>query len=259
MKHLFKSANLPTVAVGFGFAAQLLRRLLYAVAVDEKNLLALHHPLELFLWFLSAAVLLYLGLSVRKLDGSGEYGDNFSPSHSSRRGHFAAAIGITLTVFANEPQMPGTLGRLWLVFGALSPLCLMGAGLLRGKGKRPFFLLHLIPSLFLALHVVNHYQTWCADPQLQDYIFTLLGTMALLFFLFYNACFDAGIGWRRRQLFAGLSAVYLLIAELAASRYPWLYLGCILLVLTDLCVLTPVPKKPEEPREESKEGPHDPA
>jgi len=259
MKHLFKSANLPTMAVGLGFAAQLLRRLLYAVAVDEKKLLALHHPVELVLWLLSAAVLLYLGLSVRKLDGSREYEDNFFPSKSSKGGHLAAAIGIALTVFTNEPGMSGTLGRLWLVFGYLSPLCLMGAGLLRQQGRKPFFLLHLIPALFLTLHIVNHYQVWCADPQLQDYLFTLLGTMALLFFLFYNACFDADMGWRRRQLFAGLAAVYLLIAELAASRYPWLYLGGILLALTDLCSLNPVPKKIEEPKEESNEGPHDPA
>ena len=259
MKHLFKSANLPTVAVGFGFAAQILRRLLYAVAVDSKGLLALHHPLELVLWLLSAAVLVYFGLAVQKLDGSREYEDNFSASKASHRGHLAAAIGVALTVLSNEPRMPGLLGRLWLVFGYLSPLCLLGAGLLRQQGRKPYFLLHLIPALFLALHVVNHYQTWCADPQLQDYLFTLLGTMALLFFLFYNACFDAGMGWRRRQLFAGLAAVYLLIAELAASRYPWLYLGGILLALTDLCALTPVPAKAEEPKEESEEAPHDPA
>lgn len=262
MKHLFKSANLPTIAVGLGFIAQIMRRLLYTVAVDEKNLLLANHPLEMGLLLLSALTLAFLGLSVWKLDGSGAYEDNFTPSRQARNGHIAAAVGIALTVLTNQPRMPGNLGSIWQVLGYLSPLCLLAAGLCRGQGQKPFFLLHLIPALFLTMHIVNHYQTWCASPQLQDYLFTLLGTMALMFFVFYTACFDAELGRRRMQLGMGLAAVYLLIAELAATRYPWLYLGGIVLVLTDLCSLTPQPKREAEPSEtqaEDEGDAHDPA
>ena len=72
-------------------------------------------------------------------------------------------------------------------------------------------------------------------PQMQDYIFSLLGAMTLMFYGFYTAAMEAGCGSRRMMLGMGLAAVYLCSAELARSANPWLYLGGIFWVLTDLC------------------------
>jgi len=161
-------------------------------------------------------------------------------------GHFAAALGIGLTMLTRQPRMPGGLGQAWLVFGLAAPVCLALAGAMLAKEKKPLFLLHLIPCLFLLVHIVNHYQMWSADPQLMDYAFMLFGTMALMLFAFHTASLEAGMGGGRLQRFMGLEAVYLLLTELATGMYPWLYLGGIAWAATGLCSLEP---KTEEKKE----------
>lgn len=253
MKNLFAPKNLPVITAGLGGIALVLRKLLYAVAVDEKNLIPLNHPLEIGLGIVSAAALLYVAVMAWKLDGSDAYQDNFTPDRAAMAGHTAAAVGIVLTLLTKKPTMPGYLGSIWLVLGYLSPVCLLLAGINRLRGKQPFFALHLLPCLFLVFHIINHYQTWSANPQFQDYVFTLLGTMALMLFAFYTSAFDVDAGRRRMHLFMGHAAVYLLMAELATTQYPWLYLGGIVWALTGLCTLTPVPKPAaeEKPEKES--------
>lgn len=246
MKKLLKPNHLPMAAAGLGGIALVLRRMLYAFAVDEKNLLPMYHPLELALAAVSVAALAYIFFTVWKLDGSDAYADNFRPSLSAGIGHVLAASGILVTVLSNAPMMSGYLGTLWQYLGYLAPVFLVVAGAARVQGRQPNFLLHLIPSLFLVIHIINHYQFWCGNPQLQDYVFTLLGTMALMLFGFYNAAFDADLGKRRMQMGMGLAAVYLCMAELAVSRYPFLYLGGIAWALTDLCSAYPRPRRTEE-------------
>lgn len=239
MKKLLRSDNLPVMTAALGGIGLVLRKLLYALAVDEKNLLVTSHPLELLLWLLTAASLLLIVSTVWRLDGSNRYVDNFRPSVGAAAGHILAAAGILLTVVANAPMMPGHLGMIWKVLGILAVPCLVLAGLARMQGRRPFFALHLVPCLFLVFHTVDHYQSWSGNPQFQDYAFALFGTMALTLFAFYNAAFDVGSGRRRMLLGMGLSAVYLCLVELAVTEYPFLYLGGIVWVLTGLCSLKP--------------------
>ncbi len=250
MKNTGKPHILPALAVGMGAFALVLRNILYAVAVDGKGLLVPDHPVELALGVLSGAVLAFLAVMVWNLDGSDAYADNFSPSRAAFFGHLAAAAGILVTVLTSSPRMTGYLGTAWMVLGRLSPVCLVLAGWKRRKGVQPYFALHLVPALFLVLHIINHYQMWCGDSQLQDYIFEVFGSIGMMFFAFYTACFDVGVGKRRRQLIMGLGAIYLLTAELATSRYPWLYLGGILWAMTDLCTFDPKPKQEPKPREQ---------
>lgn len=246
MKKLLKPNHLPAAAAGLGGLALVLRRLVYAFAVDEKNLLTGNHPLEIALWVLTAAALGYLVVNVWKLDGSDDYSDNFRPSFAAGVGHVLAAAGILVTVLTNAPRMSGYLGTFWQYLGYLAPVFLVVAGAARVQGRQPNFLLHLIPCLFLVVHIVNHYQLWCGNPQLQDYLFALLGTMALMFFSFYNAAFDVGSGKRRMQMGMGLAAAYLCMAELAVTQYPYLYLGGIAWALTGLCSAYPRPRRQEE-------------
>lgn len=246
MKTLLKPTNLPALVVGFGFTAQVLRRLLYAVVMDARGLLISGHPLTLVLTAMSFAVAAWVALSVRKLDGSDVYEDNFFPGKNALLGHLAMGFGILMTVLTTEPALGGYVGLLWRVLGYAAPLCLMAAGAARAQGKKPFFLLDLMACLFLMLHLVCQYRLWSASAQLQNYVFALLGTIALMLFAFYTAAFSAGVGRRRMQLFMGLMAVYLLIAELAATAYSPLYLGGVLWALTDLVTLEPKSKQEPE-------------
>ena len=218
-----------------GVAALALRKGLYLLAVDGKGLLVRSHPLEVALAALTAGALTFLLLAVRKVGGSERYGDHHTADLPAALGCVAAGAGILVTVLTATPVMGGYLHTLWRVLGLASPVCMLLAAFARVRGKTPFFGFHVVVCLYFVMHIVTRYQLWSGDPQLQNYIFTLLGTMALMFFAFYTATLEAGYGNSRMNLGMGLAALYLCTAELARSSCPVLYLGSILWVLTELC------------------------
>ena len=119
MKQTYKQNRLPIVTVVLGCCALILRRVLYAVAVDVKNLLPVNHPLEIVLWVLTAIAAAWIIASVWKLDGSAKYEDNFQPSLMAAVGHYIAAAGILLTVLLPW-WMEGRLLLLRRVLAAVS-------------------------------------------------------------------------------------------------------------------------------------------
>ena len=155
----------------------------------------------------------------------------------------AAGAGILITVLTTAPGMGGYLESAWRCFGLAAPVCQLLAGIAKALGKKPFFLLHVVVCLFFMLHIVTRYQSWSGHPQMQDYIFALLGAMALLFYGFYTAALEAGCGNFRMMLGMGLAAIYLCMAELARSSCPAMYLGGIAWVLLDLCSMKYPEKK----------------
>lgn len=217
-----------------GLAALVLRRWLYVTAVDEKGLLPRLHPLSLGLLALTAAALVLIYVTVRKQEESRTCGDCRASGLSALLGPGAMALGILLTVRTGTPGTAGYLGTAWLWLGMASSVCLLAAGAAAFCGKKPFFLLHMVPCLFFVVHIVSHYQTWSGNPQMLDYLFALLGAMALMFFCFYTSALEAGCGSRRMMLGMGLAAVYLCLAELGNSAYPVLYLCGVLWIRAEL-------------------------
>lgn len=199
-----------------GLAAMVLRRQLYITGVDEKGLLLRNHPLSLVLLAMTAMVGLMILWTVRKAEQVEENG------FVSALGHAVMALGILATVLPGVP-VAGYLGIAWRWLGLISPLCLLAAGAAAALRKQPFFLLHVIPCLFFVVHIVSHYQLWSGDPQMQNYLFALLGSMALTLFAFYTAAAEAGCGNHRMRMAVGMAAVYLCLAELANSADPLLY------------------------------------
>ena len=228
------SRKLPWMMLVFGIAALVMRWGLYATAVDAKGLLPRNQPLSLALTVLTIGVLVRIALAVRKQEKSGHHEAYFTADLLSALGHLAAGAGILATVLTDSPGGIGYLAVFWRYLGLAAPVCLLLAGISRMQGKRPFCLLYVVVCLFFVLHIVTRYQLWSGNPQLQDYVFSLLGTMALMFFGFYAASWDAGCGSPRMYLGMGLAAIYLCTAELARTSSPALYLGGILWVLTEL-------------------------
>lgn len=255
MKKLLEAKNLPLFAALAGIVGCLLRRQLYIWGMDDKGLLKANHPLEILLWLVTAAALGLILARVWKLDGSNRYRDNFVPSKGAAVGHVLFGLGILLTVLLNEPLLNGNLGRIWKGLGFLSFPCLILAGLARAKGRRPFFAMHMVPCLFLVFHIIDHYQLWSGNPQVQDYMFTLLGTMVLMFYAYYTAAFDVGSGKRRMHLGFGLAAMYLCIVILSRTDHLFLYAGGIFWVQSDLCALEPKPRAPKPQEGENANGP----
>ena len=152
MKQTCKQNRLPIVTVVLGCCALILRRVLYAVAVDVKNLLPVNHPLEIVLWVLTAIAAAWIIASVWKLDGSAKYEDNFRPSLMAAVGHYIAAAGILLTVLLPW-WMEGRLLLLRRVLGAASAVGLIVAGRCRRAGKCPLFLTHLAVCALSLIHI----------------------------------------------------------------------------------------------------------
>lgn len=252
MKNLKYSRSLLTSAV-FGLAALVLRRWLYAVAVDEKGLLIAGHPLTIALWTAVLAGAVLILARVRKEHGSVLYEDSFSPSLISCFSHCFMAAAILIMVLNYEFPLFGIIGTIWKVLGFLTAPAMVWAGLSRKKGMKPFFGIHAALCLFLLLHLVSRYQGWSGNPQLQDYVFELLASVMLVLFSYYCAAFEAGMGNRRMQLATGLLTVLLCGAALALrTDCTGLYLSGALWAAADLCV--PVPPAKQEEVEN-----HDPA
>lgn len=245
MKTLMNTKKLPYITLLLGLLGAALRRLLYSVAVDEKGLIVSCHPLELGLWLVTAAVVLVV-LTVRKLDGSARFEDNFHASIPAAVGCIAGAVGIGLTVLLQEPGIGGGLGNAWKITGVLAFASLDVIAKYRWEGKQPFFGLHALVCVFFAIHMVTCYRGWSGDPQLQDYVFPLFGCMGLMLFAYYQAAFDVGLGKRRILLAVGLLTVFACFTALARTEHAPLYLSGGIWAATNLCSLTPIPAAPEE-------------
>ena len=231
MRRVTGSTMLPVWMLLPGAAALVLRWWLYAACVDAKGLLPRNHPLEIVLMLLTGAVLLLIAGIAGKQDTDRADSENLPGAV----GNAAAGAGILATVLTGMPMMDNYLGIVWRCLGFVAPVCLLLAGAARFLGKRPFFLLYVVPCLFFVVHIVTRYQLWSSQPQMQGYVFALLGAMALMFFGFYTAAREADCGSPGMRLGMGLAAIYLCMAELARSSSPALYLGGILWVLTELC------------------------
>ena len=233
MKRNAGSKVLPVLILGL--AAFALRTGLYAAATDAKGLLVRNHPLELALSVLTGLALVLAALFAWKNKepdcGEAKLGENMMAA----LGTVALGAGILVTVLLEGPVLGSNLVKVWWILGMAAPACLLLGTIVRLLGKRPLFLTLVAVCLFFLVHIVTRYQIWSANPQMQDYLYALLGTMALMFFGFYEASQAADCGNHRLRLGMGLAAVYLCMAELARSSCPVLYLGGILWVLTQLC------------------------
>lgn len=245
MKTHVNSNHLPLMALILGGAAALLRLGLYAFGVDEKGLLMNGHILSLLVWAVTAFSAVFFCLGAWKLGGSEAYEDNFGPSAPAAAGNLCFAAGIALTVLSGWDVWL----RLEVIRNFLGLACipvLLMAALHRMKGTKPFFLLYALPCLYLTLHAVSHYQVWCSRPQLQNFFFPMAGSILLALFSYYQTAFTVDFGKRRVLLGVGLLGVFACLAAMAGGEDPWLYLGGSLWMATNLCSLTPAPKKDDD-------------
>lgn len=229
-----KKRTLPILAVILAIAGYMLRSALFTVAVDHKNLLIRGHPLEAALWICTAAM-----ASVAVLDSLGthrrtNFEQCFRGSLISALGHILAASGILLTVLRQVMPL-GPTAPVWKMVGMGSAALLCLAGFQRALGKRVFFGSYALASVFFALHLVGHYQTWCADPQLQNYVFAFLGTLLMMVFCYQQAALCVDMGSSRQQRLSGLLAMYCCFAAMANMPDPQLYLCGGIFTLTSLC------------------------
>lgn len=249
MKKYLNIQNIPLLTLGMGVFALIFRGLLYIFGSDHKGLLLSWHPLDIMLWVVNIAVLVLIVCFTVPSIGSNRYADNFQASSAGAIGSFAAAAGILITVVGELGKGEGAIHLLWMVLGFLSVPAMILAGLGRLRGKRPLFLLYGLVCLFFAIHMVNQYRNWSSHPQLQDYFFHMCCCIMLMLTAYYDAAFCVGSGRRRMQLATSLLAVYLCCVCLSGGEHLILYATCGAWCFTNLCSLTPVPRR-RRPRTE---------
>lgn len=249
MKKTAKIEYLPLLVLILGAAAALVRGLLYLTAVDNSGLLVRNHPLQWLLLTLCAATAAAV-LPVATQRGSNRFSDNFGPSAAAAIGSFAMAVGVVLTLLAGNPMPRKVLVLLWYASGILAAAGLIWTGMSRKAGTQPFVLCHGVLCLFLALHMVSRYQPWSGNPQGQDWIFSLLGSIGLTLCAYHQSAFSAGKGIRRAFLATALLTVFACCAALPHTEYSALYLSGGIWAFTGLGRVTAVPEPQEAPETE---------
>ena len=234
MKTLLKFKNLPFLILGLSGVGLALRWALYTFAVDGKKLLVAGHPLAWLLALVSIAAAIFTLVGVWNQRGSHLQEDNFRPSKAAAFGSLAAAVGVGLTVFLQNANTGGTLGLVWKISGVPACLALAVVAKCRWDGKKPLFLLHAIVCIFFAIHMVSCYQGWSSNPQIQDYLFTLLASVGLMLFGYQQTAYDADSGSHRLQLAIGLLTAFCCFVALSGTEFPILYLTGGIWALTNL-------------------------
>jgi len=234
----------PVAAAVMGAGGFCLRSGLYAAGLDHKNLLVSGHPLEAALWAFTAAMVLLVmldGLCQPKYRAVA-FGGALLPA----LGHILAGTGIVLTALFYEDLVTGPLVKAWKTVGFLcGPAFYWGAFCLLRR-KRPFFGVYAVSCVFFALHLICHYQSWCADPQLQNYVFSFLGILLLMLLSYHRCAFCVSGEVSPLLRSAGMLAFYFCLTSLVNDPYPLLQLSCGLWALTGSAAAEPEKRKKTE-------------
>ena len=134
-----KSKILPVLAAVLGAVTMVLRRWLYAVALDEKNLLVPGHFLSVLLWlsFLVAAVV--IGVNVLRKNSIQWETVSCKPNWIAALGAIVLAAAMGWSVYTQQVAFT-VVEKLNRIVGMVCIPCLLVLAFCRVKGVRPFFL-----------------------------------------------------------------------------------------------------------------------
>ena len=231
MKTLLNPQKLPRLTLVLGVTGMVLQNLLFSFAADEKDLLTAH-PLGFALAALTVAALGLIIAGVFRWDH-----EALVPvwPNSPQVPHLAAVLGFGAILldggFADSRLV---LVRNLLAVASMASLVVLFV--LDRKEKEHHFGLYIVLCLFFAVHLVSCYQGWSSNPQIMDYLFTLLAYVGLMLYFYHKAAALVGFRKDKTLLAIGLLAVFFCYASLEVRELSSLLkLCCGGWVLTDLC------------------------
>ena len=200
--------------LALGVVGLILRKALYTVAVDSRGLLVRPHPLELALWVLTLAA---AGLAL-----TAEHVRRPARPGVQAEGCVLGAVGMLLACQELETGFPLLLVLLKIA-APLSACALALAGWRCWKGKKPLPWLWAVVCLVLVVRLVAAYQTWSREPQMMDYLFSLLASLCMAAFAYQQAAWELGMPkafpWRLR--FGLLAGYFGLVAGAGKQTLPF--------------------------------------
>lgn len=225
---LFPWVSLLTGSVGLALRCWLLS------SMDNEGLLPRAHIAGILSLIL---LLITMGIAFWRLQqaaASNAYRQLFPPSRLAAAG--TALGGVVMGISAFTVTASGLLKFLLPVFGILCAGAMLYAAYCRLIGLRPNCLLHGIIALFLVFRILVCCRAWGAEPQLQFYLFPLLGSLCLLLTCYFRAETDAMAGDYRKYLFFGQAALFSCLMCLPGDDWLFYISGAIWLA-TDYCAL----------------------
>lgn len=203
-------------------------------SISSNGLLPRFHIagiLSLLFLLLTAGITLW---NLRQFPLSNAYRRRFPPSRLAAAGTAIGGIGIGFSAFTIPAA--GILRLLVPIFGILCAIALLYAAYCRRIGLRPNGLYHGTMVLFLVFRILVVCRDWGGEPQVQFYLFPLLGSLFLLLACYYRAEVDAMAGDYRKYVFFGQVALFCCIMCLPGDD--WLfYMSAAVWLVTDSCVL----------------------
>lgn len=217
---------IPLLALLSGLVCAGLRWLLFRNHTDALGLLETGTLVETGIFLLTGLCLVLFALASRR----GWAGEN----KLAAPGQMLGGLGIFLTALTHSGQMAGPVGSLWKILGLVAGICLIVQGVCTLKKRKVPFLLPLAVCVFFLLHLIDNYRGWSSQPQLQKYLFDLLGILSLTFFSYCDAARKVSLGKPKTRIFSGLCAVYFCLAAIPGTpEFTVLYALCALWALTD--------------------------
>ena len=242
MKQFLNHKYLPALTLLCGGIGMLLRLWLLGTE-NDKGFIARGHISEILLLVLTALVLVLLLAATRPLLQASKFSFNFPASPVAALGTGMAALGIGIIGVTDLLRAADPLFAAEGLTAILSAAALVWAGRCRWQGKQPSMLLHGAVCLWLMVRLICVYRSWSSDPQLEDYCFQLLAIVCCMLAAYHRASFDANDGHRNQYAFFSLAGLYFCCLSMAGpdSILPYVSLG--IWLATDLCDLTPMPRK----------------
>ena len=222
-----KKTNLLVAAPILGIVAMLVRGMMYSYCIDDRGLLMTGRPEVIYLAVLTlaAVVLCFLIQEPEKT----------RPSHVIPYTWFATAM-----LWPQSVSFAGAMKHLLIVSQAAGAVLAAAMVYFAVRKKKPVFGLSAGLCVCMILRLVASYQVWSRDPQIQDYIFALLGCLCLTAFFYQQTALEAGLGskiWRLRFAFLGC---YLCLAASVGTEVNCFYTYAAFGLMTE--ALAPAPE-----------------
>lgn len=267
MKRFFNAKYLPLMVLAACLPGIGLRLWTRGPGPDAGNLFEPRPLAWVLLWLFTAGVAFLIFWLAKELKHPGTYEENYPKSIYAAACSVPAAVCFMVTGYlqlrghvALTNPAATAIDTVTGIAGIIAGICLILCALSRLQGKKPFFLLHAAVSLYLAIRLFSHCQSWQNHPQVVNVILPFAASLALMLASWHRGSFNVDLGKRPRCILWCLMSVYLCVLAIFSFEEPVFYGLCALWMMSDLCSLEPLqPQTMEEAPVEAVEEPVDTA
>lgn len=242
----------------FGIIGCALRLRFDNTGMDGFGLYRQDHPAWIGLCVLTLGVLVLNYFLTRDPGNNTIYSENFPRSIAGGVSCILLAIAMGFTGIMDLLAATEFLDKLLAVVSMLSAVCLAVAGVERFAGNQPVFFAHMIPCVYFALRLFAMGRDLGTEPEVREFLFQFLASVALIPALYWLWAFDVNLGNRRKSLFFSLSALFFcLVATFEVKEGIVMYLLYSAMLLTNMCKLNylPAAEIEEQPAAEAEAQP----